>query len=320
MIIFTIVGTKGGVGKTTLSANLGSLMADLGLSVLLIDGDIQASLSKYFPIEYEAPHGLTKVIRSQSVTPDCISTTSIENLHIIRSDDTDHLLQSWLASRVNRGPWISNALKSPAVAGTKSICGDVNEEVIEDAPYDVVIIDTQGSQNCPICEAAAIAASQIIIPINPDTMSAREFYNGTMDLFSRLDPFTLGAIKGLIYKKNRTRDAKNIEIAIRDDLDPDNLSKLIQKDFIKLGGRVTMLQTAVPYAKAYSEAVTEGAPVHRHEPKRKSEDFNVPINDGKIPSASYVMHKLVWELLPIVSGCIAAGEVEDHGFDEKEEA
>jgi chromosome partitioning related protein ParA len=50
MIKFTITSTKGGVGKTTLTANLGALLADMGLRVLLVDADVQPSLSKYFPL------------------------------------------------------------------------------------------------------------------------------------------------------------------------------------------------------------------------------------------------------------------------------
>lgn len=47
MITIVILSTKGGVGKTTLTANLGALLADLGLKVLIIDTDTQPSLSKH---------------------------------------------------------------------------------------------------------------------------------------------------------------------------------------------------------------------------------------------------------------------------------
>ena len=46
--VISVVSTKGGVGKTTLTANLGGLLAALGLRVLAIDADKQASLSKYY--------------------------------------------------------------------------------------------------------------------------------------------------------------------------------------------------------------------------------------------------------------------------------
>ncbi len=63
MITFTIASTKGGVGKTTLTANLGALLADMGLRVLLVDADVQPSLSKYFPLSPPQPvSGLTDVI------------------------------------------------------------------------------------------------------------------------------------------------------------------------------------------------------------------------------------------------------------------
>ncbi|OYX27568.1 MAG: cobyrinic acid a,c-diamide synthase, partial [Hydrogenophilales bacterium 32-62-9] len=55
MIKFTVLSTKGGVGKTTLAANLGALMADMGLRVLLVDADVQPALSKYYRIKREAP-------------------------------------------------------------------------------------------------------------------------------------------------------------------------------------------------------------------------------------------------------------------------
>ena len=37
--VFAIVSGKGGVGKTTLTGNLGIALAELGYSVLLIDAD-----------------------------------------------------------------------------------------------------------------------------------------------------------------------------------------------------------------------------------------------------------------------------------------
>ncbi|MGB5613728.1 MAG: ParA family protein, partial [Sedimenticolaceae bacterium] len=45
MITLTICSTKGGVGKTTLTANLAGFLADAGQQVLLVDADIQPTLS-----------------------------------------------------------------------------------------------------------------------------------------------------------------------------------------------------------------------------------------------------------------------------------
>ena len=61
--IFAAISTKGGVGKTTFLANLGGLLADTGARVLLLDADTQPSLTKYFSLAYEAPHGLVEVVQ-----------------------------------------------------------------------------------------------------------------------------------------------------------------------------------------------------------------------------------------------------------------
>jgi chromosome partitioning related protein ParA len=74
VIKFTITSTKGGVGKATHCANLGALLADLGLRVVLIDADVQPSLSKYFPLAAAKPSaGLTEVVTRGEVTVSCIT-------------------------------------------------------------------------------------------------------------------------------------------------------------------------------------------------------------------------------------------------------
>ena len=108
-----------------------------------------------------------------------------------------------------------------------------------------------------------------------------------MELLERLEPgsalgATLGPVKAVIYRQDRTADARLIASGIRE-------------DFIRLKGRVSVLGTVVPHAKAYKEAATLRLPVHRHERRR----------DGVMPSASDVMHRLAWELIPSLQGVYA---------------
>lgn len=270
MIKFTVTSTKGGVGKTTLTANLGALLADMGLRVLLIDADVQPSLSKYFPLATKPAAGLTEVIVRGEVTVPCITATMYQNLDIVVSDDPEGNLPHWLLNRIDRGFRLRFALQSPAVAGA----------------YDCVLIDTQGAVG-PLQDAAVLAADILVSPITPEILSAREFKDGTMELLDRLEPgsalgATLGPMKAVIYRQDRTADARVIASGIRD-------------DFIKLKGRVSVLDTVVPHAKAYKEAATLRVPVHRHERKR----------DGVTPSACTVMHQLAWELIPSLQGVYA---------------
>ena len=271
MIKFTVTSTKGGVGKTTLTANLGALLADMGLRVLLIDADVQPSLSKYFPLATaKRAAGLTEVIVRGEVTEQCITATLYQNLDIVVSDDPEGNLPHWLLNRIDRGFRLRFALQSPAVAGA----------------YDCVLIDTQGAVG-PLQDAAVLAADILVSPITPEILSAREFKDGTMELLDRLEPgsalgATLGPMKAVIYRQDRTADARVIASGIRD-------------DFIKLKGRVSVLDTVVPHAKAYKEAATLRVPVHRHERRR----------DGVTPSACAVMHQLAWELIPSLQGVYA---------------
>ena len=271
MIKFTVTSTKGGVGKTTLTANLGALLADMGLRVLLIDADVQPSLSKYFPLAVAKPAaGLTEVIVRGTVTKSCITATLYQNLDIVISDDPEGILPHWLLNRIDRGFRLRFALQSPAVVEA----------------YDCVLIDTQGAIG-PLQDAAVLAADILVSPITPEILSAREFRDGTMELLDRLEPggalgASLGPMKAVIYRQDRSADARIIASGIRE-------------DFIKLKGRVAVLETVVPHAKAYKEAATLRVPVHRHERKR----------DGPTPSAYTVMHQLAWELIPSLEGVFA---------------
>ena len=271
MIKFTVTSTKGGVGKTTLTANLGALLADMGLRVLLIDADVQPSLSKYFPLAVAKPAaGLTEVIVRGTVTKSCITATLYQNLDIVISDDPEGNLPHWLLNRIDRGFRLRFALQSPAVVEA----------------YDCVLIDTQGAIG-PLQDAAVLAADILVSPITPEILSAREFRDGTMELLDRLEPggalgASLGPMKAVIYRQDRSADARIIASGIRE-------------DFIKLKGRVAVLETVVPHAKAYKEAATLRVPVHRHERKR----------DGPTPSANTVMHQLAWELIPSLEGVFA---------------
>src|SRR3989337_2154558 len=118
MIKFTVISTKGGVGKTTLTANLGALFADMGLRVLMIDADVQPSLSKFYPLRVvpKPEAGLTEVMVRGELTTRCISSTTYQNLDIVVSDDPEGSLPHWLLNRIDRGFRLRVALNnSPAV-------------------------------------------------------------------------------------------------------------------------------------------------------------------------------------------------------------
>ena len=65
MRVVSVINYKGGVGKTTLTANIGAALAFTGRKILLIDLDPQTSLtfSFYRPEEWESQLAETRTIK-----------------------------------------------------------------------------------------------------------------------------------------------------------------------------------------------------------------------------------------------------------------
>lgn len=81
MQVVSIISTKGGVGKTTTAANLGGFAADAGLRVLLLDLDVQPTLSSYFTLAERAPAGIYEMLASNlalsPVTPEILAAREL---------------------------------------------------------------------------------------------------------------------------------------------------------------------------------------------------------------------------------------------------
>lgn len=267
----SILNTKGGVGKSTLAANLGALAADLGQRVLLIDCDPQISLSKFFPLADKAPYGISHVLTERDISAQCISCTTISGLDVIVADAK---LQTTVDDL--RGAF------QPEFALEQAI-----REIQKGDLYDLVIIDTQGATGL-IQDIAVVPADLILSPILPETVSIRQID----DLQRLLARYAKGApnhrvatlpCKGIVWKQTRTTDARMISEAMR-------------HMFTQSRGRISLCSTVIPQAKAYTEAATGCRPVHRHEPMKHLDDQK---------SASWHLHQLVWEVLPHLHGRVA---------------
>jgi chromosome partitioning related protein ParA len=147
--------------------------------------------------------------------------------------------------------------------------------------YDVVLIDTQGAIG-HLQDAAVNAADQLLVPVSPDIVSAREFLDGTISLLDRHEctanvGMKMPPMKAVLTRTEKTKDCNLI-------------SDLVREQFIEMRGRVSMLSTVVPAAVAYRKAATSQVPVHWVDPLKQSD----------------VMHKLLWELIPSVAGMCAS--------------
>ena len=269
---FGVICTKGGVGKTTVSANMGAILADMGQRVLLVDADPQQSLSRVYPIEVKAAFGLTQLYRN--ATPEnCISKTIITNLDIVINDDPagdNGAITNFLRESVTHFQHLYVALQA-----------------IRDQ-YDYILIDTQGAKGI-VQESVIFAADILLSPVKPQVLDSREFIHGTVELINKFKPkpgFTsmtgraLPPVKVLINMWDRTSNADAISRYLRAEFDRET------------DGQITVLNTFIPALHIYADAIGRCIPVHRHETTRR----------GTSRPALETMIELVYELEPKLLG------------------
>lgn len=264
MHVTAIVSTKGGVGKTTTAANLGGLVADAGLRVLLLDLDVQPTLSSYFALSERAPAGCYELLAyNECRRSQLISKTAIEGLDLVLSNDAQGQLNTLLLHAPDGRLRLRNLLP------------------LFRPHYDLLLIDTQGARSV-LLEMAILASDLLLSPVTPEILAARELRRGTLQLLKDLTPYRhLGIepppMRLLINRVHPvSSNARAVQVALRE----------------VLAGEpgVSVLDTCVPAIEAYPRAATAALPVHRLEYRRPS--------GRQAPAALDTMRALACELYP----------------------
>jgi chromosome partitioning protein len=175
-IIYAIANQKGGVGKTTLTVNLGISLARMGKRVCLIDCDPQANLTMV--LGYPQPDKIPVTL------PNLIYELVNENLKVENSEllpKRDYILRGldmdFIPSNKNLTA-TENMLVG--VIGRESILKKIITYIKDD--YDYILIDTMPSLNL-ITINALNAADKVIVPVQPQYLSAK----GLELLFSTIE-------------------------------------------------------------------------------------------------------------------------------------
>lgn len=264
MDVLSLISTKGGAGKTTVAANLGGVLADAGLRVLLLDLDSQPTLSSYYALCDVTEAGSYELIAQRLTAPErIVSTTVIQRLDLIISNDRAGHISTLLLHAADGRLRLRNLLHA-----------------FEDH-YDVLIIDTQGARSV-VVEMVILASDCALCPVPPEMLAARELRRGTLGLFEELEPYrylgvALPSVKLLLNQVNGNRRDTRL------------IMQSLQSSF-QADPHISVCSTVIPDRVAYPNAASLGLPVHRVEV--------TPPHGRRSPCAAEVMRGLAIELFP----------------------
>jgi len=179
--VLSLANGKGGVGKTSCSANIAGLSAAAGWRTLLIELDGQGNVGRDLGYTYSSSasgdggeHLATTLMVGAQLRP--VLTDVRPNLDVIPGGNHLDDLDAVIAARENRNPG------SGAV-----MLRDALQEIAPD--YDLIILDTPPARRQPAMVIALGAARWIVIPTKPDRGSIAD---GLGVLGQQIDAARLG--------------------------------------------------------------------------------------------------------------------------------
>src|SRR5439155_17681665 len=151
--VIAVANHKGGVGKTTTTANLGAALALRGKRVLLIDLDPQGNLTSAFGLEKEGQHTVADALLDRRVALPVVCVPngstdgrqSSEQLSVVPAADALAAAEAQLMNKLGRELRLRDQLLN-----------------LEDH-YDYILIDTPPSLGV-LTVNALVAATRVIIP------------------------------------------------------------------------------------------------------------------------------------------------------------
>ena len=148
---FVVANQKGGVGKTTTTANLGAALAHVGRKTLVIDLDPQSNLTSHLGVRLAPGQpSVYQVIMGQVLLRDVIQSTSQENLSLIPASLDLAGAEVELVFVVGRETVLRDVLKS-----------------LKPSRFDFILIDCPPSLGILTINALT-AATEILIPVQTE--------------------------------------------------------------------------------------------------------------------------------------------------------
>ncbi len=233
--IISIANQKGGVGKTTTTVNLASILAEKNKKILLIDADPQGNASSGLGVEKEVEHSTYDVLVNDIDIKDAIQDTRIKKLKVCPANMNLAGAEVELVSMMSREQRLKEKL-------------DVVKK-----DFDYIFIDCPPSLGL-ITLNSFTASDSVLIPV-------------------QCEYFALEGLGQLLNTVNLVKKHLNKDIAIEGALLTmydmrTNLSNQVVKEVKKyFDDRV--YKTVIPRNVRLSEAPSYGMAITEYDPKSK---------------------------------------------------
>ena len=233
--IISVANQKGGVGKTTTTVNLGTILARKGKKVLLIDADPQGNATSGLGVEKEVEFSTYDVLVNETEMKEAIQDTMIKNLKICASNMNLAGAEVELVSMMSREQRLKEKL-----------------EEIKDK-FDYVLIDCPPSLGL-ITLNSFTASDSVLIPVQCEYFALE----GLGQLLN-----TINLVKKHLNKNIQIEGALLTMYDIRT-----NLSNQVVKEVKKYFDN-KVYKTVIPRNVRLSEAPSYGMPITEYDPKSK---------------------------------------------------
>ena len=233
--VVSVANQKGGVGKTTTSVNLSTILAKKGKKVLLIDADPQGNATSGLGIDKDVNFSIYDVLVNDVEIENTLIQTKVKNLDICPSNINLAGAEVELVSMMSREHRLKEKVNS------------------QKDNYDYIIIDCPPSLGL-ITLNAFTASDSVLIPVQC------EYYalEGLGQLINTIN----------LVKKHLNKDL-SIEGALLTMFDiRTNLSNQVVKEVNKYFEN-KVYKTVIPRNVKLSEAPSYGMPISVYDPKSK---------------------------------------------------
>ena len=233
--IISLANQKGGVGKTTTTVNLGTILAKKGKKVLLIDADPQGNATSGLGIEKEVEYSTYDILVNDAKIQDAIQDTIIKNLKVCPANMSLAGAEVELVSMMSREQRLKEKL----------------DEVKDN--FDYILIDCPPSLGL-ITLNAFTASNSVLIPVQCEYFALE----GLGQLIN-----TINLVKKHLNKEIQIEGALLTMYDIRT-----NLSNQVVKE-VKKYFENKVYKTVIPRNVRLSEAPSYGMPITEYDPRSK---------------------------------------------------